>query len=204
MNIDRMEFIAWMERIMDRFDILNARVTKFSHRAALRTYYMIMLFEAKRFFVLREIFAKLMLFHQIAMHQKFQRVVNRGATHSITLIFHVDVQGFCVEMIIAPVDFFEDGVAFGRFSTTGLFEVNREYIADFSDYIGSFLIGRHGDFDFTAKVIFFLEASSFEIGFLIKKRWRYYGKTDGADSADWYGFFCFNALLLSLKSKKSV
>ena len=23
MNIDRMEFIAWMERIMDRFDILN-------------------------------------------------------------------------------------------------------------------------------------------------------------------------------------
>lgn len=26
MNIDRMEFIAWMERIMDRFDILNDHV----------------------------------------------------------------------------------------------------------------------------------------------------------------------------------
>lgn len=27
MNIDRMEFIAWMERIMDRFDILNDHIT---------------------------------------------------------------------------------------------------------------------------------------------------------------------------------
>lgn len=26
MNIDRMEFIAWMERIMDRFDILGERL----------------------------------------------------------------------------------------------------------------------------------------------------------------------------------
>ncbi|HMR84870.1 MAG TPA: helix-turn-helix domain-containing protein [Niabella sp.] len=26
MNIDRMEFIAWMERIMDRFDILNDHI----------------------------------------------------------------------------------------------------------------------------------------------------------------------------------
>ncbi|AWG23024.1 DNA-binding protein [Flavobacterium faecale] len=26
MNIDRIEFIAWMERIMDRFDILNEQV----------------------------------------------------------------------------------------------------------------------------------------------------------------------------------
>lgn len=27
MNIDRMEFIAWMERIMDRFEILNDSIT---------------------------------------------------------------------------------------------------------------------------------------------------------------------------------
>ena len=27
MNIDRMEFIAWMERIMDRFDILSEYIT---------------------------------------------------------------------------------------------------------------------------------------------------------------------------------
>ena len=27
MNIDRMEFIAWMERIMDRFDILSEHIT---------------------------------------------------------------------------------------------------------------------------------------------------------------------------------
>lgn len=26
MNIDRMEFMAWMERIMDRFDILNEHI----------------------------------------------------------------------------------------------------------------------------------------------------------------------------------
>lgn len=26
MNIDRMEFIAWMERIMDRFDILDGHI----------------------------------------------------------------------------------------------------------------------------------------------------------------------------------
>ncbi|MBE8715309.1 helix-turn-helix domain-containing protein [Sphingobacterium hungaricum] len=28
MNIDRMEFIAWMERIMDRFDLLREHVTE--------------------------------------------------------------------------------------------------------------------------------------------------------------------------------
>lgn len=28
MNIDRMEFIAWMERIMDRFDILNEHINE--------------------------------------------------------------------------------------------------------------------------------------------------------------------------------
>lgn len=27
MNIDRMEFIAWMERIMERFDILNDHIS---------------------------------------------------------------------------------------------------------------------------------------------------------------------------------
>jgi hypothetical protein len=27
MNIDRMEFISWMERIMDRFDILSEHIT---------------------------------------------------------------------------------------------------------------------------------------------------------------------------------
>lgn len=27
MNIDRMEFVAWMERIMDRFDILSDHIT---------------------------------------------------------------------------------------------------------------------------------------------------------------------------------
>lgn len=27
MNIDRMEFIAWMERIMDRFEILNDHIS---------------------------------------------------------------------------------------------------------------------------------------------------------------------------------
>lgn len=27
MNIDRMEFIAWMERVMDRFDILSEHIT---------------------------------------------------------------------------------------------------------------------------------------------------------------------------------
>jgi hypothetical protein len=28
MNIDRMEFISWMERIMDRFDILNEHINE--------------------------------------------------------------------------------------------------------------------------------------------------------------------------------
>ncbi|MEZ7499825.1 helix-turn-helix domain-containing protein [Flavobacterium sp. Arc3] len=28
MNIDRMEFIAWMERIMDRFDVLNENMNE--------------------------------------------------------------------------------------------------------------------------------------------------------------------------------
>jgi hypothetical protein len=98
-----------------------------------------------------------MLFDQITMHQQLQRVVNGGSADPITLIFHVDIQGFRVEMVIAPINFLEDGIAFGRFATTCLFKVNREYIADFSNNIGSFLIGRHGDSDFTAKVILFLE-----------------------------------------------
>ena len=32
MNIDRMEFIGWMERIMDRFDILSQHINDVQHQ----------------------------------------------------------------------------------------------------------------------------------------------------------------------------
>ena len=32
MNIDRMEFIAWMERIMDRFDMLGDSINDFNKK----------------------------------------------------------------------------------------------------------------------------------------------------------------------------
>ena len=64
-----------------------------------------MLFEAKRFFVLSEIFTKLMTLHQIAMNQQFQGIINRSSTHPITLIFHVDIERFGVKMIRSVINF---------------------------------------------------------------------------------------------------
>lgn len=32
MNIDRMEFISWMERIMERFDIISSHITELDNK----------------------------------------------------------------------------------------------------------------------------------------------------------------------------
>ena len=108
------------------FNVLNARVAKLNDFTTIHAYNMIVLFRAVAFFVEREVFTKLMLSHEVATDQEFEGVINRRAAHAVALVFHMNIQSFGIKMVVAFVYFFEDGVAFGRFSKATFFEMRRE------------------------------------------------------------------------------
>jgi len=109
------------------FDLLNARVAKLEHFAAVLADEMVVLFVAMRFLVERQIFAELVPFHQITTHQEVEGVVHRGPAYAATLSFHVEIQRFCVKVVVAPVNFFEYGKALRRLAESVIFKVRSEY-----------------------------------------------------------------------------
>ena len=119
-----------------RFDILDARVAKLDDFSTMHTYRMVVLFEAVGLFVLREVFSELVFADQIAVDQEVKRVVNRGATDAVVLVFHVDIQRLGIEMVAATVYFFQNGVTFGRFPKAADFEVLAENGGHLFDDVG--------------------------------------------------------------------
>lgn len=72
-------------------DLLEAGIAKFEHFSAIDTYEVVVLFEAVGFLVLRQVFAKLVLFHEVAIDQQLQGIVHRSPAHPVILGFHVDI-----------------------------------------------------------------------------------------------------------------
>jgi len=108
-------------------DLLNSRVAKLEHFATVRTDEVVMLFITIRLFVECQIFPELVPFYQITTHEQIQGVVHRGPAYAVALIFHVDIQRFCIEVIVSAVDFFEYGKAFRRLAKAVIFEVGSEH-----------------------------------------------------------------------------
>ena len=68
------------------------------------------------FLILCLIFSKLVFSNQFTFQQEFNGIVKGRPTYPIILIFHIDIKGFYIKMIITIINFLENGVAFGCFS----------------------------------------------------------------------------------------
>jgi hypothetical protein len=113
--------------------LLNSRVAKLHHLSAVGADDMVVLFVAVRLLKLGQVLPELMFFHQIAVYQQFECVVNGSTAHPVIPVFHVYVERFGVEVIVPLVNFFQDSESFGRFSQAGLFQLsgkNIEYLLD--------------------------------------------------------------------------
>lgn len=115
------------------FDLLHTRIAKFYHFPAVGADDVVVLFETIGFFVLRKVAAKLVLFHQIEIDQKFQRVVHRSATDAVAAVFHVDIKCLRVEVVVALVNFLQNGKPFRGFPEAAFFQLggkNIEHLLD--------------------------------------------------------------------------
>jgi hypothetical protein len=81
-------------------NILNTGVTKLHNLIAICTNKMIVLLIPVRFFVLRKVFAKLVLADQVAFYQKIERIINGGTAYPVVLVLHVDVQRLNIEVAV--------------------------------------------------------------------------------------------------------
>lgn len=97
-------------------NILNSGIAKLFYFVAVKTNQVIMLSGTIRFFILCEVFAKLMTGYQVTFYQKVKGVINRGTAHLVFFILHGDVQIIHIKVVCSAVDFFKYGVAFRSFS----------------------------------------------------------------------------------------
>ena len=73
-----------MEQITHcRLDLLDARIAELNYFPAIDADEMIVLLKAVGLLVLCEIFSKLVLRDEIAIHQQLKRIINGGAAHAV-------------------------------------------------------------------------------------------------------------------------
>ena len=111
-------------------DLLNTRITEFYYFPTIHADQVIVLLVAIGFFILRQIFTKLMLGDEVATDQKFKCIIDRSSTHPVIGIFHVYIQRLCIEMIGTAVDLFQDSIAFRRATKIVRFEMAGKYLSD--------------------------------------------------------------------------
>lgn len=75
-----------------------------------------MLFITVAFFVLCQVFTKLVLLYQVARNEEFQCVVNGGAAYVILFLKQVFVKNFRFKVVIAEVNFLQYYKAFRGFA----------------------------------------------------------------------------------------
>jgi hypothetical protein len=133
--VSNLEFQEFAHRCLD---LVDAGVAKLEDLPAVGANQVVVLLEAVGFFVQRQVFAELVPHDEAAGHEQIQRIIDSGPADPVALVFHVDVQGFGVEVVISAVDFFEDGKALRRFPKSVLLEVGSEngfYFLDDSFFI---------------------------------------------------------------------
>lgn len=81
-------------------------------------------------FVKRLTLSELVFSNQAALEQQIHGVVQGSPTHAVVLGFHGEVEGLNSKMIYAGVNFFEYGIAFGRFSLPVGLQKVRKNLAD--------------------------------------------------------------------------
>jgi hypothetical protein len=99
-------------------DLFNARITEFHNLSCIKVNQVIMLHTAISLFELCYVLAELMLYHKVAVKQKFNGIIQRGTAHPVVLVLHKNVQGFDIKVSVPGVDLIKDGIPFRRFPVT--------------------------------------------------------------------------------------
>lgn len=107
--------------------LLQARIAEFHHLAAFVAYQMIVLGIAVTFFVTAAVFAKFMLTYQLTFQQYIQGIIYRSTAYPVLFIFHFLVERLYIKMVCKAVYFFQDSVAFRRFTMPLLRQVVGKY-----------------------------------------------------------------------------
>ncbi len=98
-----------VEHLLDGlFDRLDTGIAKFHYFSGIGENHMVVLSVEIGFLILRLIFAELMLSYQFTFQQQFNGIVQRGPTHPVVFILHVDIERFDVEMLFAVIDFLQE------------------------------------------------------------------------------------------------
>ena len=103
-------------------NVLDAWVTEFHHFVAIGTDQMIMLPVTVGFFVLCQIFPKLMLCYQFTFHQQIQRIIYRSSADPVILVLHADVERLYIKMTVPGIDLFQNCVPLRCLSQRFLFQ----------------------------------------------------------------------------------
>ena len=107
-------------------DLVNAWIAEFDHLTALDTDNMVVLFVSVRLLKLGHVFAELVFGHQIAGNQQFQCIVYRGPAYPVFFVFHVDIKGFHIEMVVSGIYLFKNSIALRGFAQAFIFQVRFE------------------------------------------------------------------------------
>ena len=133
------------------FDRLYPRVTELHNLPRISEDDVVMLSVKIRFFVLGLVFAELMLAHEFAFEQQLYGVVQGGPAHPVILVFHLDIQGFYIAVVIGIVYLLPDGVALRGLPVSVLFEEGREdtfddvlVLVSHGTRLGCFTLQRYG------------------------------------------------------------
>lgn len=116
-------------------DLLNTRIAKLEHLTAFKTNYMIMLFVSVRLLVLIEIFPKLVLSDKVAINEDLEGVVDSCAANTVIALFHMQVQRFCIEVIIPQVDLFENGKSLRGLPQAVFFKIMGKDLLHFTEHL---------------------------------------------------------------------
>lgn len=117
-------------------DMVQARIAKLHHLAAVGADQVVVLFVAKRFFVLGQVAVELVFAHQVAFQQQVEGIVYGGPAYTVFAVFHADVEFFHIKMFLARINLIEDRKPFGGFPVAFAFEEIGKDLLDFFEYLG--------------------------------------------------------------------
>jgi len=84
-----------------------------------------------RLLILCLIFAKLVFPNQLAFQQKLNGVVERGPAYPVLFVFHIDIEGFYIKMVVTIIDFLEYGIPFRCFPMSIFLQEGGKYAFDY-------------------------------------------------------------------------
>ena len=113
-------------------DLMDPGVAEFDHFATLNADNMVMLLISIAFFKLGRVFAKLVLGDQVTGDQQLQGIINSRPADPVILIFHMEIQGFHIEMVVSGIYLFQDRIAFRGFSEIFILKVSLKNFLDSS------------------------------------------------------------------------